>query len=440
MRVIRRVAIVLGFENLFIFILFLLVSKAPFKWTHLWVLVLVLLVPPMIIHLFMPSYGMSILINRSCAFAIMTFWAKKHVRHTPLHLLLVCISFIVFFSITRVLGLMDHVLSSLLYTELPWVDIPMLIIVILLSVLFAKTIGRFINNHLHVLEDKKRRVYHILCIAMVVLAFSLVDTTSAIITADLETVMLLYHLLMLILLVFFVASFFFITYMVIKDRHLQNKDEILANLGAYTASIENMTSEVSRFRHDHLNMLLSMDAYLQQGDTDNLRAYFNAYMDSFRTETSALDSRLYVLQHIKMPAIKSIISAKLLLAQQQGIDVRVEVPQDIEVMDVYGELDLCRIAGIFLDNSTEACRGVPGSSLSFIALPKEGTTRFVFANTCQSPPDLSRLGDEGYTTKPGSRGLGLYNVRQLIRRNQRLSLNTYLDGGQFVQEVIILLN
>jgi two-component system sensor histidine kinase AgrC len=181
-------------------------------------------------------------------------------------------------------------------------------------------------------------------------------------------------------------------------------DELLANLQAYTDSVEIMATEVRRFRHDHLNLLMGLGDYIENNDIGNIRRYFNDYISSFKESTAAANSRLDILMRLKTPELKSILSFKFLCAQQLGIDAHIEIPEDVEMPDASCLIDLCRIAGILADNAIEACQGTPNAVLRFLALKEDGAIVFVFANTCHAAPQMSRLFEKGYTTKEGSRG------------------------------------
>ncbi|MCL2437155.1 MAG: GHKL domain-containing protein, partial [Clostridiales bacterium] len=163
------------------------------------------------------------------------------------------------------------------------------------------------------------------------------------------------------------------------------------------------------------------------------------YISAFQKNTSIADSRLDVLKNLNIPELKSILSFKILYAQQKNIDVSIEIPDVIDEVDAHMLIDICRIAGVLIDNAIEASEDAEKAVLRFLALKKEERIIFVFTNTYTEVPSLSKIFENGFTTKQGARGLGLYSVSQMIEANERLSLNTHIEDTFFVQELSVFL-
>lgn len=249
---------------------------------------------------------------------------------------------------------------------------------------------------------------------------------------------LAYTLSLSIIFIYLVFAIFAFTDSLRKDIELTHKNELLHNLEVYTKDVERMANEMRRFRHDNANMLLPLQEYINNSDISGMQLYMRQYMTAFNDASKVMDAQLDILKGIKTIELKSLVSAKLMYALQIGINVHIEVPKDVEIVELYNKLDLCRIVGIFLDNAIDACCGVEGAEIRFMTMPDDQHILFVFKNTCITSPDIARLDDEGYTTKQGQRGLGLYTARQLIERNHKLSLSTIVESGHFIQELIVL--
>ena len=57
--------------------------------------------------------------------------------------------------------------------------------------------------------------------------------------------------------------------------------------------------------------------------------------------------------------------------------------------------------------------------------------------TQQQYPNIKQLFEENYSTKGISRGYGLYNVKQILSHYPTIDLNTYIENGWFIQELVI---
>ena len=311
----------------------------------------------------------------------------------------------------------------------------------ILALCIAHPTGIFLNKKLSLLDNtvKGKLSAYILIGAIVTLILFFITTFIHYIIIDTTTLNMLYAITLMFYFAFLVFAIFAFADSLHQKIEISHKNELLSNLQVYTDSVEHMATEVRKFRHDHLNLMLGFHEYIQNHDIDKIQQYFQEYVSLFEKSTSVADSRLDILKNLKIPELKSIISFKVLYAQQLKIDVFIEVPDIIE--NTYDDIlfDLCRITGILLDNAIEACQDVENSVLRFFSLKKDGRIVFVFTNTPVATLSLSKIFDKGFTTKEGARGLGLYSASQIIETNHKLYLNTYLKNDVFVQELSVLL-
>jgi len=308
------------------------------------------------------------------------------------------------------------------------------------SFLISRITGNFLQRQMLTFDDSliKRFANFILIGAMIILALFFINVFLHEVLVNYAILTLVNAISLSIFFCFLVFTVFTFTGSVRKESEIQYKNEMLQSLQSYNSTVEDMATEMRRFRHDHMNMLLGFHEYIESNDIENIHNYFKQYMTAFSEATIVMESQIDELKNIKRPEIKSILSAKVLYAQQLGITVNIEVPDEIGFTDVSCLLDFCRITGIFIDNAIDACRGLDNAALRFMAIKKGSEILFVFANTCNTLPDMARLGDRGYTTKEGQRGLGLYTARQLIEKNSNLALSTLFQDGMFVQELSVL--
>jgi len=236
---------------------------------------------------------------------------------------------------------------------------------------------------------------------------------------------------------FLVFAIFAFTDNIRNEMDLNHQKELLENLQSYTQHIEDMTTRMRMFRHDHINLLLTFQAHIQQRDWDGLRKIYNLYNDEFLRNADGFDSCMDRLSRIQTPELKTLIFFKCLEAQKLGVDIIIEVVDDITVIGIHNLLDTCRIVGILMDNALEACVGVEGAVVRFMGAMSGDCARFVIQNTCRNLPPINKISEKGYTTKEGSRGMGLYIVSQLQEKNGDLFLQTKISDGYFTQELAL---
>jgi two-component system sensor histidine kinase AgrC len=287
-------------------------------------------------------------------------------------------------------------------------------------------------------ELKRKLAKYILSGAFFILILFLVNTFMYEILLDTNLRNVLFGVSSVGLFIFLFFAIFAFIENLRRETEIIQKVELLTNLQAYTESVENMATELRGFRHDHKNLLHGFYGYIKENDMEKLRGYYDQYMKTFTQETAAADSYLEKLMFIHIPELKSILSLKFLFAHHIGITTLIDVPDAIEGLGVRNLIDLCRIAGILLDNAMEALEGERIKYIKFTAFNKGGKTVFIFANPCGENIPLYKINEKGYTTKEGKRGLGLYNVNVVLNMNKNIIMNTFVEKGEFVQKVDVI--
>jgi len=144
------------------------------------------------------------------------------------------------------------------------------------------------------------------------------------------------------------------------------------------------------------------------------------------------------LSNIKNDAVKSVLSAKLLEAHNKGIDITVEVEEPIDDFQIE-ILDFITILSILCDNAIEASQKAQQKKLSVALIKSEKALILVVENTTEAEKvDLTHLFERGVSTKGEGRGLGLYNVQQILDRYPKCSISTRSANYQFSQTITFI--
>jgi len=247
----------------------------------------------------------------------------------------------------------------------------------------------------------------------------------------------------LIILLFLVTAYILAT--IFYEKHLlaiakaeQEKIE-QKSLLLYTDELEKHQLAVRKFKHDFQNILLSLDAYIQDKDLAGLDDYFSSKIKVASAAITKDEFTLASLSKIKVREIKSILTAKLLLAQSANMDIRttVEVSEEINYIPL-NSVALVRMLGILLDNAIEALVELGGGELRVSCLSWDAGITFVVQNTCspQVPPP-QQLWQMGFSTKGKGRGLGLFNLSELVDAHPNVTLGTTIGEHDFKQELLI---
>ena len=251
------------------------------------------------------------------------------------------------------------------------------------------------------------------------------------------------HLLSVITGLIFSLLCTYITISILKNIKLETNNKIestkLEQQKKYILALEKNNNEIRKFKHDFNNIILGLDGYINNDDFDKekLKKYFNSTIMNFNNNIELNDIVIAKLNSIKVSSLKSLITNKVLVAQNNTIDVDINI--EGEITDFYtDEMQLSRILGILLDNAIEATLEVTDDKkieMNIIQIDK--TTDIQISNTFNNiGTSIADFNKEGFSTKGTNRGLGLSSAHEIANKLNML-LNTEIDGNTFVQILTI---
>lgn len=216
----------------------------------------------------------------------------------------------------------------------------------------------------------------------------------------------------------------------------REKEEQYRRLDLYTAEIQNLYQTVRGFKHDYKNMLISLRETIDSGDLNNIQELYYSILDKANISLSQGEG-VDDLARLESPALKSVLYQKLQEARDLGIQVHFEIKDEVKGLQIE-LLDLVRIVSILLDNSIEAAVETPNPEI-FLAFVKrnDGYILHVKNSTLSDDIKLNKIYRPGYSTKGSGRGMGLFNVSQIISRYPDLSLQTDIEHSFFTQVMYI---
>lgn len=198
--------------------------------------------------------------------------------------------------------------------------------------------------------------------------------------------------------------------------------------------LKNMQDDLSGFRHDFSNIMCTIGGYVQVKDMDGLSNYYNQIQKDITkmNNLGALNSDV-----INNPAIFILISSKYSKALELGIEMNINVFLNLENlnMKIY---EFTRILGILLDNSIEAAKECDEKIINIEIRNEVKRNRQILLveNTyLDKNIDTEKIFEKKYSTKQGNSGIGLWEVRQILKRNNNLNLFTSKDNRFFKQQL-----
>lgn len=206
----------------------------------------------------------------------------------------------------------------------------------------------------------------------------------------------------------------------------------------YIQEISKQNQAIRQFKHDYLNILMSLESYLEVGDIATMRKYYQAEIQPTRQWLHTDSTRLADLQKIEHVGLRSLLTVKLLLAQEKGVQVHLEI-EAIHWEVKINELALIRVVGILLDNAIEELETLKQGRLDVALFSKGEDVHLMIRNTVRTVIEpLHQLKELGFSTKGADRGLGLATVETLVNQSSGLFLETIIEPNYFVQNLMIV--
>lgn len=244
-------------------------------------------------------------------------------------------------------------------------------------------------------------------------------------------IQLSYFLLMLLL-------FGLLLYGIKKENRLKQHTIEMEQFSMYVEGLEQINRDMQKFRHDYANILLTMQGYLDENNLEGLKEYFQQHILKVESNTLFKNKVLANLDNLKITGLKGLIATKALQANEQGIDVSIEIPDKIDNIHM-NIIDLTRLIGILIDNAVEANQSVD-HKITNIAFFKTNTDSLIIVirNTMEEKIiNVTDIYKESFSTKGKGRGFGLANVKQIVERYPQVTMNTRIEDNWFIQEIEI---
>ena len=221
----------------------------------------------------------------------------------------------------------------------------------------------------------------------------------------------------------------------LEQVQTEAKQKALQDLQDYTRNLEAMYNSLHSFKHDYVNILLSLSGYIEDGDTDRLKDFFESKIFPTKNLITQGDYKLNQLGNISVLEIKSLLSAKMIYAHESGVDVIIDIPDKVESF-LIDTVDLARILGIFLDNAIEAALETEQPQIGLNIIQTKTGVSIIISNRFRNNGEmLHKLKQKGFSTKVGHQGIGLWNARKIISSYDNVLLETSMQCDYFIQHI-----
>ena len=234
------------------------------------------------------------------------------------------------------------------------------------------------------------------------------------------------------LLIYFSLSF----YSLIKVINLVSTTKKLESAEEYNKTLHILHDSVRGFKHDFDNIVTTIGGYIQTNDMEGLKKYYNQLEGDCQRVNN-----LYILNPdiINNPGIYNLLTTKYSEAEEKGIKVNLTFLLDLNDlhMRIY---EFARVLGILLDNAIEAASESDEKVLNidFRNDAKNNRNIILIENTYKDKDvNLDEIFNKGVSGKENHTGLGLWEIKQILKKNNNVNLHTTKNDKYFSQQLEI---
>lgn len=310
-----------------------------------------------------------------------------------------------------------------------------LLIYVILSLILAHLFKHLLIKLRYIYLYISKRYYFIISfvLAIAFIYFYIISQTNLQENNSLK----FYAIIFVSVIVFLSLVILLLSAFALREMKYKRKLQEIEAYYEYTLRIESINNEMRKFRHDYVNILTTLSDYIREDDIPGLRKYFDEHIVPMKDKLKTRSIKMNGIEKLKVREIKGLITTKIIQAQEKRIPISIEVPDEIDRIDM-NTVELSRIIGIITDNAIEASENLEEPLINIAFIDNDESVTFIVMNKCSEDiPKIHELFEQGFSTKGDNRGLGLSTLKELTDSNENVLLETVIENGYFVQKVEI---
>ncbi len=205
----------------------------------------------------------------------------------------------------------------------------------------------------------------------------------------------------------------------------------------YVTEYEEIINEQGKKNHEYKNQLMILDGFLEEKKYKQVKEYLNTIIGD---QTFGKNYKIKQLSSFPNGGIKGLMYYKINKMEENKIKYFLYVSEDVkknfENIDLNLYKDITKIFGVIIDNAIDACLETKKKEI-VIDLKTEDNFIVINIDNTYENKDIKKVGKKGYSTKGKGHGFGLSLVKDIIRKNNRLELNSELNDKYYTQTLFI---
>lgn len=358
------------------------------------------------------------------------FFVSKNIRHSLLlviisQLIVLVVEFVFVFGYSCV---QKDGIEKLNDEPLLILIINILIIsttMILLKVRVPQTIFKFTNKITELIKNSETFCYIFMIITIIIISL-----TESYMKLPIQ-IILITNIIMGIV---FITITLKMTIIKSKLNKIDNKYQTsLTSLKEHELLIDKLRIN----NHENKNELLTIRNMIKDKKTIK---YIDKLLDNKTKDNNKIMKETY-----KIPegGLRATIYSKMCLMDKYKINYQLDIAKDIRTTDLINLddeliLNICKILGVFLDNSIEAVKDLKEKQITIEIYKMDDRLYIEITNNFEGKIDINKMSNKRYTTKGEGHGYGLSLVSKIINENKDILENEKeINGNNFTQTLKI---
>ena len=211
-------------------------------------------------------------------------------------------------------------------------------------------------------------------------------------------------------------------YSTIKSSELEILRQEMQMQKLYAESLDSMIDKLRGFKHDYSNTVQVIGGYLSLNNLEGLKKYHLQMLRECRFVSNTATLNSYIIEN---PAVYGLLLSKISYSEVNDIQFVLDVSCKLDVNNIK-IYDFCKILGILLDNALEAANMSEKKYVELTAGRTGGDSKLAISitNSYSGEIDVGKIFEDGFTTKDGHTGFGLWEVKKIIAKYDNFFLST----------------
>lgn len=239
---------------------------------------------------------------------------------------------------------------------------------------------------------------------------------------------------------FLLVSIFFIIIL----YYLRTKNKLNKVSDKYSVAIKSLNDYedmMTRYRianHENKNLLLTIRAMILNKDKNIPEFIDNIIEDKFADD----EKLLFKMAVIPSGGLRATIYSEVIKIKEKNIKYELHIDRklrtvDLIELDTNTIIDICKIIGVFIDNAIEAVEKLKVKNIGINLYIEKDILNIKISNNYNKNFDISKINNEGYTTKGEGHGYGLSLVENIVKNSDLLYHNMEISKKYFSQIISI---